>query len=118
MSAFMLHQAAELCLRALSRSLSGQEKTTHGIRVLLRFSLRYTTKLNMLMDNGEAEDDRLLTLLEGAYLGYRYSETYDIKEADLNILFEKIKAVHVCTEETFSTWMGKYNLLIDTTSSN
>lgn len=114
MAAYMLHQAAELCLRALSRSLSNQEKTTHSLSALLKFSQRITPKLALVMDNGTAEDERLLILLEGAYLGYRYSEKYNIEESDLNLLFPKIKNLHTYTEESFLTWMNKYDLLINT----
>lgn len=112
MAAFMLHQAAELCLRALTKSLTGQEKTTHSIKALLKFSLRITTRLSTWMDNAEAEDERLIGVLEAAYLGYRYTEKYTINEEDLNILFEKIKVLHVYTEETFLDWMAKYEQLI------
>ncbi|SDK57316.1 HEPN domain-containing protein [Pedobacter sp. ok626] len=112
LSAFLLHQAAELCLRALNRSLTTQDKTTHSLKALLKFSLRLTTKLFMLMDSGSAEDERLLTVFEGAYLGYRYSEKYNIDTQDLNILFDKVKNLHAGAEETFLNWMEKYDLLI------
>lgn len=113
MSAFMLHQAAELCLRALNRSLTTQDKTTHSLKALLKFSLRLTTQLFRLMDNGSAEDERLLTVFEGAYLGYRYSEKYTIAIQDLNTLFEKVEELHKGAEETFLNWMNKYDLLIN-----
>ena len=112
MSAFMLHQAAELCLRAFNRSLTSQDKTTHNLKTLLKFSLRITTSLSMQMNNAEAEDERLMTVLEGAYLGYRYSEKYSIEPNDLNILFEKVEVLHAGAEETFLNWMEKYELLI------
>lgn len=112
MSAFMLHQAAELCLRALNRSLTTQDKTTHSLRALLKFSLRLTTELFLLMDNGGAEDERLLTVFEGAYLGYRYSEKYSIEPNDLDVLFDKVKVLHVVAEKTLVNWMEKYDLLI------
>lgn len=112
MSVFMLHQAAELCLRILNRSLTSQDKTTHSLKALLKFSLRLTTKLFLLMDNGSAEDERLLTVFEGAYLGYRYSEKYSIELNDLNVLFDKVKALHVGAEETFLNWIQNYDLLI------
>jgi HEPN domain-containing protein len=112
MSAFMLHQAAELCLRTLNRSLTMQDKTTHSLKALLKFSLRLTTSLSLQMNNGEAEDERLLTVFEGAYLGYRYSEKYSVEPNDLNVLFDKVKALHIGAEETFLNWMEKYGLLI------
>ncbi len=114
MAVFMLHQAAELCLRALSRSLTNQEKTTHNLKALLKFSLRITSRLSMIMDNGNKEDEHLLNILEGAYLGYRYSEKYNIEPKDLNTLFERIKMLHVHAEETFITWMNRYEVLINT----
>lgn len=104
LSAFLLHQAAELCLRALNRSLTMQDKTTHSIKALLKFNLRLSTKLSLLMDVGNAEGDRLLTVFEGAYLGYRYHEKYEIESQDLNALFEKVKKLHTAAEETF--WTG------------
>lgn len=114
LSAFMLHQAAELSLRALNRSLTTQDKTTHSIKALLKFSLRLTTELSLLLDNGSAEDERLLTIFEGAYLGYRYHEKYTIERADLDILFDRVKELHAIEEETFANWMDNYERLINT----
>lgn len=108
LSAFMLHQAAELCLRALIRSLSAQDKSTHSLKLLLKQSLRLTTKLSLLMLGGSAEDERLLHLFDGAYLGYRYQDKYDIESRDLNILFERVKNLHAIAEETFVNWVDRY----------
>nr|WP_121271543.1 HEPN domain-containing protein [Pedobacter schmidteae] len=115
MGAFMLHQAAELCLRALTKSLTGQDKTTHSIRALLKFSLRITTRLTTLMNCGEAEDERLMGVLEAAYLGYRYTEKYTVSEGDLNVFFERVKVLHRHTEEAFLDWLAKYEELISHT---
>lgn len=114
LSAFMLHQAAELSLRALNRSLTTQDKTTHNISSLLKFNLRLTTRLSLLMDDGSGEDERLLFILNGAYLGYRYHEKYNIEPADLETLFGKVKKLHTGAEEIFLDWMTKYELLINT----
>ncbi|WP_316839410.1 HEPN domain-containing protein [Pedobacter gandavensis] len=114
LSAFMLHQAAELCINALIKSLTTQDKSTHSIGILLRFSLRLSPKLALQMNNGSAEDERLLTVFEGAYLGYRYSEKYNIDTQDLNILFEKVKTMHDTAEETFLNWMDRYERLLNT----
>lgn len=114
LSAFMLHQAAELSLRALNRSLTTQDKTTHNISSLLKFNLRLTTRLSLLMDDGSGEDERLIFILNGAYLGYRYHEKYNIEPADLDTLFEKVKNLHTGAEEIFLEWMAKYELLINT----
>ncbi|WP_316751707.1 HEPN domain-containing protein [Pedobacter gandavensis] len=114
LSAFMLHQAAELCIRALIKSLTTQDKSTHSIGMLLRFSLRLSTKLALQMNNGSAEDERLLTMFEGAYLGHKYSGKYNIDTHDLNLLFEKVKTMHITAEETFLNWMKKYEHLLNT----
>lgn len=114
LSAFMLHQAAELSLRALNRSLTTQDKTTHNISSLLKFNLRLTTRLSLLMDDGSGEDERLLFILNGAYLGYRYHEKYNIEPTDLETLFGKVTKLHTGAEEIFLEWMAKYELLINT----
>ncbi|MCX2585938.1 HEPN domain-containing protein [Pedobacter sp. MR22-3] len=114
LSAFMLHQAAELSLRALNRSLTTQDKTTHNISSLLKFNLRLTTRLFSLMDDGSEEDERLLFILNGAYLGYRYHEKYNIEPTDLETLFGKVEKLHAGAEEIFLDWMAKYELLINT----
>lgn len=114
LSAFMLHQAAELSLRALNRSLTTQDKTTHNISSLLKFNLRLTTRLFSLMDDGSGEDERLLFILNGAYLGYRYHEKYNIEPTDLETLFGKVEKLHTGAEEIFLDWMAKYELLINT----
>lgn len=114
LSAFMLHQAAELSLRALNRSLTTQDKTTHNISSLLKFNLRLTTRLFSLMDDGSGEDERQLFILNGAYLGYRYHEKYNIEPADLETLFGKVEKLHIGAEEIFLDWMAKYEQLIKT----
>lgn len=113
MAAFMLHQATELTLRALTKTLTGQERTTHSIKHLLLFSLRITTKLSLLIDNQEPEDERLLAVLEAAYLGFRYSD-YTINETDLDTWFERIHTLQSHTHEIFSAWMTQYDSLIKT----
>ena len=67
----MLHQAAELGLRAINKSLITQDNATHNIQSLLKFNLRLTTKLFLLMDDSRGDDERLLFILDAAYLGYR-----------------------------------------------
>ncbi|SEB21592.1 hypothetical protein [Pedobacter hartonius] len=94
-----------------------QFQTTHSIKALLKFNLRLTTKLSLLMFDGSAEDERLLAVFEGAYLGYRYSEKYNIDTQDLNILFDKVKNLHASAEETFVNWMDNYERLINTTQN-
>jgi HEPN domain-containing protein len=110
-AAFNLQQAAELCLRSLMKALTGQDKSTHCLKTLLKFTLRLNSKLSALMSDGSADDELLLQVLQNAYIGSRYTLNYTITDDDLKQLFWRIKKLHEYAEEVFLDWMEKFDEL-------
>jgi HEPN domain-containing protein len=97
--AFLLHQAVEFCYRGVLISLNGYEKRTHEIHVLKKHTRRCAPQLSTIFSSDEQEEKRLTELLNSAYLSSRYESNYEINENDLNIIFDKVKALQdVCKE--------------------
>jgi HEPN domain-containing protein len=95
--AFLLHQAVEFSYRGVLLSLNGYEKRTHEIHVLKKHTRRCAPQLGTIFSSNEQEEKRLTELLNSAYLSSRYDSHYEVSEIDLNIIFEKVKALQdVC----------------------
>ncbi len=69
---FMIQQCMEQLLRAVLLSLTGREVKCHEISVLLRHCRKYALPLCKLLPGGNPQEDRLLQLLDAAYLKTRY----------------------------------------------
>jgi HEPN domain-containing protein len=73
LAAFMLHQAAELTLRAVVLSLMGFDARTHTIEVLKKHSRRCMPQVNDVLPANTEDEAQLLKVLDKAYLGARYA---------------------------------------------
>ncbi len=93
-AAFFLQQAAELCFRAMLLALSGQDKKTHELNMLVKNCSRFAPFVKEIFDEQKEEDVRLRQLLEAAYLGARYEENFALAAEDLDSLFEKVTILH------------------------
>lgn len=111
LSAFLLHQATELCLHTLMKALIGRGKHTHHLQELLLYSFRYNKDLPLILKGGCEEDERLLNLLNDAYNDYRYTDDFIIAEKDLKILLGKVDKLQEATEQTFLDWIKRYEML-------
>lgn len=111
MAAFMLHQAAEICLHALMKSLTGRAKYTHYLEEQLLYTYRYTDQLPLLFLDGNDENQRLLDLLNNAYEDFRYNDQFEIKTKDLSLCLNKIDRLHEIAEQTFLDWVKRYELI-------
>lgn len=111
MTAFLLHQAAELCLRTLMKALTGRDRHTHCLQELLLYSIRYSDELSLALANGTKEEKNMVKLLDKAYNDYRYADEYNVAENDINILMERIDKLLENAEQTFLMWLKKYDLL-------
>ena len=94
LSAFMLQQAAELIIRGLIKALSGNCPKTHCFNELKKPLKRYLPALTYIISNNDAEEERLLHILEKAYLESRYSSQLSINNADIDLLSEAIELLH------------------------
>ena len=94
LSVFMLHQAAEQCLRAMLIITIGLRVISHNIDKMLRYASMYTQEAAGIFSKENKGNKRLLKLLNAAYLGARYREdNYNITLEELERLTEKVKAI-------------------------
>ncbi|RYE59437.1 MAG: HEPN domain-containing protein [Sphingobacteriales bacterium] len=74
-AAFMLHQAAELTLRAIIYALTGKEVRSHSLIELLKNCKRVAPKLYLILSSCS---DEQISKIQNAYLGARYQENFSI----------------------------------------
>ncbi|MEP6683650.1 MAG: HEPN domain-containing protein [Parafilimonas sp.] len=101
MVAFMLQQAAELIIRGLITALSGNCPKTHYFNELKKPLKRCLPALDYIISKNETEEQRLLHILEKAYLESRYSNEYKIVNADIDLLSEAIELLYDRAEILF-----------------
>ncbi|MEB2780752.1 HEPN domain-containing protein [Algoriphagus sp. C2-6-M1] len=90
MAPFLLHQSAEMALRAILMAWEKLEKKTHEIRVLLRFASKYNPELGSIFS---PEEEKLLKLLDKCYANSRYHAGFKVPEKLLPILECKVNSI-------------------------
>jgi HEPN domain-containing protein len=105
LSMFMLQQAAETTFRSVAIALYGSERRTHSIRSLKRFNHRLAPGLNDLFPGGSPDEERLLQLLDSAYLEARYNPHYQIGEQDLHLISSRVFRLLELAEAVFEERM-------------
>jgi len=88
---FMLHQAAELTLRATSNAIFKRDKPSHSLQEHLKLISRFLPAINKLFPRDNEFEFSLLKLLDKAYSTVRYKNNYEIEEEELSALIQKIK---------------------------
>lgn len=101
LSMFMLQQATETTFRTTAIALYGSERRTHSIRSLQRFNQRLAPQLNDIFPGGAPDEERLLQLLEDAYLEARYNSHYQISEQDLHLVSSRVLRLLELAETVF-----------------
>ncbi len=86
LATFMLQQSVELCLRSLILAYTGMECKTHSVSVLKKHIARYAPELLSYLPGGSDEEERLLYILERAYLDGRYDDGFEVHPQHLGIL--------------------------------
>ena len=94
MAAFMLHQAAEQTLRTLLKAGTGFHANTHSIDRLLRYAGLVSWQLPDIFPQKTAEEKRLFSLLQKAYIDTRYREDYKISDDELVYLAAKVRRIY------------------------
>lgn len=102
LAAFMLHQAAELTYRAISKSLTDHELFSHDLSSLRRKCQRCAPGIMQIFPGDNEEEKRLLNLLQKAYVHTRYKDNYEICECDLTALLMRIEQLHLAARNIFS----------------
>ncbi|HEY1009880.1 MAG TPA: HEPN domain-containing protein [Daejeonella sp.] len=103
MTMFMLQQATELTFRAVALSLYGIERRTHSIKSLKKLNRRLASQLNDIFPADTDEEERLLKVLEDAYLEARYLNGYTVAIDDLQILLIRVGQLMEITNDVFSS---------------
>jgi HEPN domain-containing protein len=101
LSMFLLQQAAETTFRSTAIALYGNERRTHSIRSLKRFNHRLAPQLNDVFPGGLPDEERLLQLLEDAYLEARYNLHYQVSEQDLHLISSRVLRLLELAEAVF-----------------
>lgn len=90
MKPFLLHQSAEMLLRAILMAWEKLEKKTHEIRVLLRYAAKYNPGFGSIFS---PEEDALLNLLDKCYANSRYHAGFKVSGELLSSLETKVDAL-------------------------
>jgi HEPN domain-containing protein len=102
----MLQQATETTFRTTAIALYGSERRTHSIRSLKRFNHRLAPQLNDIFPGGSPGEERLLQLLEDAYLETRYNQHYQVNEQDHNLISTRVFSQLELAEAVFKERMN------------
>lgn len=89
MAIFMLHQAAEQQLRTMLIINTGLRINTHSIERLIRYNCMWCDKLLEVFPPNNERLQRLLALLQKAYIDSRYNTSFTICYHDLETLEKK-----------------------------
>ncbi|MXV53207.1 HEPN domain-containing protein [Pedobacter sp. HMF7647] len=96
---FMLHQSAELCLRAVIIFLCGRERRSHEVRILQQCAAQYLPAFAQVFSTHKPEDIALLKKLDDAYTEGRYATVYSISDEDLEMLTKRVDTLHLLASE-------------------
>ncbi len=102
MAAFMLHQAAEQALQTLFRIKTGLYIHTHNLDKLIRYCSMVSYKLPAVFPRNNEKNERLLQLLQKAYIETRYKEDYVIRTDDLLVLTERVRELMAILKSTLN----------------
>ena len=107
-AAFMIQQSVELAFRAVILALSGYDARVHSIKELKKQCRRVAPALNQLLPGGSHQEERLLALLEKAYLNGRYADNFEIDVPDLKLLLERAEIMQAAAREIFEEKMAMF----------
>jgi HEPN domain-containing protein len=90
MKPFLLHQSAEMALRAILIAWEKLEKKTHEIRVLLRYAAKYNRDFGSIFSS---EEETMLNLLDKCYANSRYHAGFTVPEKVIPSLKLKVASI-------------------------
>jgi len=91
LAAFMLHQATEQTLLTILKLRTGLSVTSHNLDKLLRYCSMVSADVSDVFASNSLTDNRLLKLLQRAYIDSRYKPTYEISHVDLLTVTDKLR---------------------------
>ena len=93
MAAFMLHQATEQSLLAILKAGTGLRTSTHNIGKLIRYCSMFCFRLAAIFPLGNEKNERLLNVLQRAYIDTRYKEGFTVSSSDLGTLLQRARSL-------------------------
>ncbi len=96
---FMLHQVAELTYRAVLRGLYGLEIRNHSIRALQKQMQLVAPHLNHCMLADTEEGQKLISLLEEAYVASRYKDDFSVTDQQVGEISSKVESLLAKAQE-------------------
>ena len=107
MAAFMLHQCVEQALQALLKAGTGYHTHTHNIDRLLQLGCLVVPQLATLFPHHTEAGQRLLHLLQKAYISARYTADYKVTDEELQTLTGKVEMLLELVVESRTKCEGK-----------
>jgi HEPN domain-containing protein len=111
-AAFLLHQAMEHALRALLASLTALTTYGHNLKSLIRHSRFCAPELDAIFPNNTDEEKELFNLLNSAYVAARYSPSFEISQAQVMSLLDRVNTFLIQTEQSFEDRLKTFERLI------
>jgi uncharacterized protein len=108
LAAFMLHQACELCLRAVVMAFTGEQVKTHTLTEQMQHVKKYLPELAAFFNSKTEKEKHQLNLLEKAYSQARYTAEYEMASADLQQLLQQVRTLHEATEQLMRHTLQSY----------
>lgn len=96
---FDLHQATEKFLQAIILTACHYSKKSHNIIEMLQKTKLFTTVAVEIFHTDTAESNRLLKLLQSAYIESRYNDDFVMPKEDYEKLLEMVERLQVATEK-------------------
>ena len=90
LAAFMLHQSTEHALLTILKIHTGLRVTTHNLTRLIQLCLMGDLSVSNVYNKDSQEDQRVLKLLQRAYIDARYRQDYQISLKDLSAIRAKV----------------------------
>ncbi len=99
---FMLHQCAELSLRAALMAITGQEVKTHSLFGLLNYARRFAPALLQAFPATDAVAQTQLQLLNRAYNDARYNAAFTVGLVDVRAMLKRVMQLQQLVEKMFN----------------
>lgn len=111
MAAFMLHQATEQALHTIFKLATGLHINTHNIDKLLRYCSMLNYSIPTIFPQEGTTNERLLTLLQKAYIDTRYKDDFTITGDELLVLLERVKSLQIIMSKPSLPASDRHNYL-------
>lgn len=111
---FMLHQAAEQALRAITCVLLKYNLITHNLNRLMRFCRRCTPEIDLIFPRNTEEEVALIVELQNAYRDGRYNVEFTMSKENFSKLCARIQKIISLSDSICKQRIDSYLKALDT----